>query len=497
MRRNVGSPAWPAALIWMVFAASLFILDGWWSLGNLALLLVLGSALASYWLTTIASVLVSAAAVAGFNWFFVDPRYTFHVQLDQDLLLLVTMLCTSALISVLTSRLRQHALIQTEHARQAERLQQLGAELQHASTVESQMVAATRLLSHWTGFPVQVWLQSQCPDTDSPVHRAWKASQQEQRAIGPGTGIFDFLDAVMIPVRSGVHRIATLAIGPIPSGRAMAPDMLDKVQPMIRLLADDVQRLQSELQARQIQERLQSQQLRNTLLAAISHDYRTPLATITSAASGLLDDVSTSRIKQSVETILQEAEHLNRVTTNTLQMARLDTTDASLQTSCESVEELCGVTLSAARRRHGHRTLEATVQSNLPLLKCDAVLMIQLLDNLLENAFRYSPEETSVLLEARQQDNSILFQVLDRGIGIPSAWKERVLDPFTRVLPDGDAGFPTAPRRGMGLGLALCQSIARVHHAKLWIDDREGGGTVVSVQFQLEDQPLLVSKDGA
>jgi two-component system sensor histidine kinase KdpD len=496
MRKTSGLiPAWPAAMIWAIFAAGLFVLDGWWSLGNLGLLLVLGSTLASYWLTTSASVMVAAVAVAGFNWFFVEPRYTFHVQLDQDLLLLITMLGTSALISVLTSQLRQHALLQTEHARQAERLQQLGTELQHASTVDEQIACASRMISAWIGLPVQIWLQNQSPDAGTPLYRAWKASQQEQRAIGPGTGRYESLDVTMLPMRSGVQRIGTLALGPELPSNVLMTSLLEKSQSVVRLLADEIQRMQFNMQAREAQERLQSQQLRNTLLAAISHDYRTPLATITGAASGLLDECDISRVKAAAKTILQESEHLHRVTTNTLQMARLDTANASFEISWESVEELCGAALSAARRRHPGRILEANAQEGLPLLQCDPILIVQLLDNLLENALRYSPAQAPVILEAHWQTPSILLRVLDRGIGIPEEWKERVFDPFRRVLADGDAGFSSVQRRGMGLGLALCRSIARVHYAKLWIEDREGGGTAICIQFPIETQPALMPDD--
>lgn len=490
-------PAWPAVVIWIFFAAGLHFLDGWWSLGNLALLLVLCSTLASYWLSTATSVLISAVAVAAFNWFLVEPRYTFHVQFDQDVLLLITMLGTSAFISALTSRLRQHVREQTEHARQAERLQQLGAELQHAHSVEKQIESATHLLREWTNLPVQIWLQDLSPDPESPLYRAWMASQQESGVMGPGSGRYESLDSWLVPMRCGVHRIGTLCLGPSAVQQKPAIGVLERIQPMVRLLANEIQRLQSDLQAREAQQRLQSQQLRNTLLAAISHDYRTPLASITGAASGLLDEQDIQRVRLLAKTILQESAYLHRVTSNTLEMARLDTIDAGLHTSWESLEELCGVALAATRPRHPGRVLDASVQSSLPLLKCDPVLVVQLLDNLLENALRYSPDDSPVELSVDQVADILSIRVMDRGIGIPAAWKEKVFDPFRRVLPEADSGFSSFTRRGMGLGLALCQSIARVHGASIWIADRDGGGTVVHVQFQIEKQPVVAEDKSA
>lgn len=489
---------WPALLVWLITAFTMVVLDGSWNLGNLALLLVLGSTMASFWLTTTASVLTSALAVGMFNWFLVPPRFTFHVQLHQDLLLLATLLGTSTLISMLTSRLRHHAQVQANHALQAERMQQLATGLQHADSVDAQLQVAQSLLQSWTELPVALWIGTHAPQAEHPLHRAWLASQQEPGAIGPGTGRHEELNLRVLPLRAGVVRIGTLALGPADEGAFSRGVSLDLLQAWCRVLADEVYRLQSSQQARQAQVHLQAQQLRNTLLAAISHDYRTPLATITSAASSLQASTVDARVQTAVRTILEEAEHLHRMTSNTLQMARLDALGMPLQTSWESVEELCGVVMAAARRRHPTRQIQVEVPTGLPLLDCDPVLVVQLLDNLIENALRYSPVDQGVDLLASLQDGAVQLDVLDRGIGIPSAWREKVFDPFRRVLPEArsDIGFVDSPRRGMGLGLALCQAIARAHHARLWIEDRKAGGTRVCLRFAAQAQPQAAPGEG-
>jgi two-component system sensor histidine kinase KdpD len=482
--------AWPSLLIWFSTACVIIALDGRVALGNLALILVLGSTLASYWLSASSSVIASAVAVAVFNWLLVTPRYTFHVQLHQDILLLATLLGTSTLISVLTSRLRQYAETQAEHANQSERLQQLSTQLQHAQTVTEQVQAARDLLEGWTGQKVTLWLGQETPEISHPLHRPWQASQQEQGAIGPGTGRHVELKTLVVPLRAGVLRVGTLAIGPVNESDIWVRWPLERIQALTRLIADEIHRLNSDLEARHVQQHLQAQQLRNTLLAAISHDYRTPLATITSAASSL-QDIDNARVKTAAHTILEETGHLHRMTSNTLQMARLDTLDTPLLLSWESLEELCGVTLAGAKRRHPERRIIATVPAGLPLLHCDPVLVVQLLDNLIENALRYSHSNQDVDLNAHLQDSSVQLEVIDRGIGIPSEWRNKVFDPFCRVLPEtgGDTGFADSPRRGMGLGLALCQAIARAHHARLWIKARENGGTVVCLRFPSQAQP--------
>lgn len=457
----------------------------------MALLLVLGSTLASLWLSPSISVAMSALAVAGFNWFFVDPRYSFHVQFEQDMLLLLTLLGTSSLLSLITSRLRQYLQQHIEQTWQSHWQQRLSADLQRAEDIDGQLRSAVDLLETWTHLPVCIWLEGEAPDSQHLLYRAWLASQQEPGAIGAGTGRYSELQALVMPLRAGVLRIGTLALGPCKEKAVWLRWPVDRLQPLARLLADEVHRLQANVQNRKAQEHMQAQQLRNTLLTAISHDYRTPLATITGAASDLLDSTDLQQAHKAAHVILREAEHLNRMTTNTLQMARLDTSDAHLHTSWESVEELCGVTLAAARRRHPGRLLESEVPLGLPLLRCDPVLVVQLLDNLVENALRYSSASAPVTLRASALHGRIQIQVLDRGIGIPASWRERVFDPFHRVLPDdrSDTGFVDATRRGMGLGLALCRAIARLHDAQLWIEAREGGGTIVVLLFAQQDPP--------
>jgi two-component system sensor histidine kinase KdpD len=497
---------WPAIAIWAGFAALMVALDGVWSLGNQALLLVLCSTLASFWLSASASVVVSAVAVAGFNWFAVPPRFTFHVELHQDLLLLVTLLCTSSVISVLTARLRSHAQAQVLAAEQARQQQTLATGLQKAGTVAEQVRLAQTLISAWAGRAVALLLLRPGPD------EAWfwpegeaqalpdlqpllTACVQEQNAIGPGTGRYDSLPALVLPLRAGVRVIGALALAPWAADPDEAPLSLALLQNLARLLADEIERLEARQQAQQAHEHLQSQQLRNTLLAAISHDYRTPLATITGAASSLLQqagEVHAPRAQQQAQTILAEAGHLHRMTTHTLQLARLDGTGTPLQCSWESLEELWGVVLASARRRWPERAFQADVPPGLPLLWCEPILLVQLFENLVDNAVHYSPTDAPVQLQAQQLEDAIEMAVLDRGPGIPAEWREKVFDPFSRMqsAERPDPNQDALARRGMGLGLALCQAVAKAHEARLWIDAREGGGTAVRLRLPLLSQPL-------
>jgi two-component system sensor histidine kinase KdpD len=174
------------------------------------------------------------------------------------------------------------------------------------------------------------------------------------------------------------------------------------------------------------------------------------------------------------------------MTTNLLQLGRLETPGVQIQWAPEAPEELVGVVLRACRRRHPLRVILSVVPSNLPLVRCDPVLVVQLLDNLLENALKHGDPSQPAELQVQALPQHICFSVLNRGPDIPNEVKAHLFEPFQRmsqhkpVLADWDPSSPMQ-RTGMGLGLAVCKAIAKAHHAKLSMQDRVGGGVQVDL----------------
>jgi two-component system sensor histidine kinase KdpD len=237
--------------------------------------------------------------------------------------------------------------------------------------------------------------------------------------------------------------------------------------------------------------------LRNTLLTSISHDYRTPLANLMGAASVIHDQasrLSTDKIAALAQTVIDEAQHLNRMTTNTLQLARLDAAPLQIKKDWESLQEILGSVLAKARQRHPQRRMVVAVPEGLPLVHCDAILLVQLFDNLIENAIKYSPDDTPIDIEVQAQPNALEVRVMDQGTGIADAWKDKVFQAFERVHADAaqaDATDATQLRRGMGVGLAVCKAIAKVHDAHLWVEDRQPHGAVMCLSLPVLSQPQM------
>jgi two-component system sensor histidine kinase KdpD len=229
------------------------------------------------------------------------------------------------------------------------------------------------------------------------------------------------------------------------------------------------------------------------MLAAISHDYGTPLATITGAASSLREQgerLAPAQRDRLAATILDEASRLARLTDNTLQLARLDGPGVTLQLDWESAEEIVGTVVRRARQRDPQRRLHARLEPGLPLLRCDALLLAQLLDNLVDNALKYSPPDAPVELLVRRMPEHVVLSVRDRGPGVPPAWRERIFEVFQRLPAVADTPAPP----GAGVGLAVCRAIARAHGGELRVRPRGHGGSSFECWLPLAEAPPVIDE---
>lgn len=227
----------------------------------------------------------------------------------------------------------------------------------------------------------------------------------------------------------------------------------------------------------------ETERMRSALLSSVSHDLRTPLAAIQGAASSLLlpaEPLPESTRRDLLAMIHDESKRLAFLIGNLLDLTRLESGAISVRKEWQPLDEVVGAALRRVELTCGFLNVRLDIPEDLPLVPLDAVLIEQLLINLLMNARRHAPD-SPIDLQARIQESDLELVVSDQGPGIPEADRERVFNKFFRLHP-GDKG-------GLGLGLAICEAIAKVHGGRIWVEAQEGGGARFRVRLPLEGTP--------
>jgi two-component system sensor histidine kinase KdpD len=235
-------------------------------------------------------------------------------------------------------------------------------------------------------------------------------------------------------------------------------------------MASEQARLVEEVKAAKL--KAEAECAKCVLLSSVSHDLRTPLASIRIAAETLVAELPTIKPSDSSELalmLLGEAEKLDHMLGNLLAITRLEDGFIMLNKDWQSIEEIVGAVLARLENQKGKLPITVSLASKLPLVQIDAVLVEQLISNLLENAIRHAPGKP-VVLSAVQQPGRIRVEVRDNGPGVPKELQERVFDKFYRSPDSGDGGS--------GLGLAICKAIAEAHGGTIWVEDAPNGGAV-------------------
>ena len=240
-----------------------------------------------------------------------------------------------------------------------------------------------------------------------------------------------------------------------------------------------------------IQLKVETESLRNSLLAGISHDLRTPLAAIVGASSSLAEDTGRLDVRAREDlarTIYDEAQRMTTLANNILDMARLDAGAVRLNLDWYPLEEIVGGVLTRLRERLDGRPVKIDLPRELPMLKVDAVLIDQVLTNLVENALKYTPAATEIEISAQASPEAVTVAVADRGPGFPPGLEERLFDKFFR-------GSPERAQSGVGLGLTICRAIVEAHGGRIRAENRAGGGARFRFTLPIEENPPQIAPE--
>jgi two-component system sensor histidine kinase KdpD len=252
-----------------------------------------------------------------------------------------------------------------------------------------------------------------------------------------------------------------------------SPEQLHQLETFANQMALAIERAQASEDARRAEVRVEAERLRNSLLSSVSHDLRTPLASITGAASSLIeagDQLGDATRTELLSSIHQEAERLDRLVNNLLEMTRLEAGGVTIRREWQPLEGVLGAVLKRLERRLRDREVHIDLPGDLPLVPFDAMLIEQVLINILENAAKYTPGGSAIDISAATVEGAMRIDVADHGPGFEPGEEERVFDKFYQG--------PGAKGSGVGLGLAIARAIIDTHGGRIWAEPRAGGGAV-------------------
>ncbi len=470
-----------------------------------AMLHVLAVMVAATWLGRLASVAYAVAAALCYSVFCETSLGLTHLVQGwpSSLLTLACMVSTALWVGWLAGQAREQAHQARLSAQRTAGLQALSTRLAEADSDTQVLQWTQAALEDSLGGPCRlvllqaaqagktlprmgpadaaepVWTDGEAPLVDLPRGDAdaFRCCVRERAVLGPGTTRWPDLAHWYLPLSGGGSLLGAARLTPPAADRAV---LLAHAQSLCALAGQAVWRIRWATSARLARAQSDRHALRNTLLAAVSHDLRTPLAAIVGAASVLelqgerLPAAERQRMLASIRT---EADHLSAITDNTLQLMRLSGDGVQIQRDWESVEEVVGTVLGRVRQRDWSRRIKAHVPADLPLIKADPTLLAQLLDNLLDNALKHG--EGVVDLRVSVIDGRMAIEVKDRGPGVDPAVLAQFGQSFVR-------GAAARSRRGSGLGLAVCNAIVRAHGGEFTARRRQGGGSCFSVLFPID-----------
>lgn len=291
------------------------------------------------------------------------------------------------------------------------------------------------------------------------------------------------------PLVAGQQPVGVFALaGPGITGLAI--EKKRHVVNFLRLIALALERVTLVEEAESASVRARTEEMRSSLLSAVSHDLRTPLAAITGAATALRErpeGMADPDRRELLETICEEAEHLERLVANLLDITRLEAGAVPLKREWVPLEEVVGSALYRLEPHLRGRTVHIDVPITMPLMFVDPVLLGQVFYNLFDNATKYSPAETPIDVEAKQEDGALVVTVADGGPGIPPGSEDRVFEKFFRGSHSGV--------QGAGLGLAICLAIVEAHGGTITASNRAGGGAAFRMTVPIGEAPPQIPEE--
>ena len=423
-------------------------------LAHLMIIHLLGAVLISTRYGMAVSTFTAVTGVLAFDYFCIPPVFAFAMPDPRNVLSFTGMLLVALLVCWLNQGLRYQRAAARASEERTHALCQLSLDLSQVTGTEQLFVRAQRHLRELFGERAELRLTQ----SDAPREPGFQAQIVRDRQELFGHILVEHDDLAGEPTERALLLAASA----------------DRI-------ADALKRLALGEAARRAEVHAEIEHNRSALLSAVSHDMKTPLASIMTAGTSLLSSPwqKDATTRELLETIVQESERLNAQITNLLSVTRLESGCAIVNKEVEALDDLVFAVLSRFSGRLSGRGVNVDVPADLPMVSVDPVLIDQLLANLLENALRYTPDSSPIEIRGSANGDTVAVEICDRGPGISPAERERVFEKFYR----GQAAKQNDG--GTGLGLTICRAVVLAHGGSIDIFARKQGGTRVRFTLPL------------
>ena len=492
-------------VVWRDYALSAVICGGtallaapltrWLDLANIVMLFLLAVVVVAIRHGRGPAVLAAFLSVGIFDFLFVSPRFSFAVGDAQYLLTFAVMLAVALLIGQLTARFTYQAKVAQRREDRMRALYEMARDLSGALLAEQVAEIGARFLTAEfnarsalmvaddQGQLRAPWSSAEAPELDTAIAQ-WSFRQSE--AAGHGTDTLSASPVLYLPLSAPMRLRGVLAVQPRDPARLQLPEQRRLLDTCASLLAISLERIHYIDVAQSTTVQMESERLRNSLLSAVSHDLRTPLALVAGLSESLLaarPPLQGSAL-DTANALHDAALRMNALVSNLLDMARLQSGNVPLNLQWQPLEEVIGSALQASRASLTGRQVSVALPDDLPFVHIDAVLIERVLVNLLENIAKYTPAGSPVKLHASTADGQLELCVDDQGPGLPAGSEALIFNKFER-------GHKESALPGVGLGLAICRAIVQAHGGTIHGLNLPGGGARFVVRLPLGEPPQL------
>jgi two-component system sensor histidine kinase KdpD len=484
-------PRWPryllAVLATLAATGLCWVLYGLYprlAQANLVMIYLLTTALVAVYGGRRAAILTSVLGVAAFDFMFVPPRFTFAVSDVQYFITFAIMLIVALIIGNLNASVRQQARIAGYRERRTALLYAMSRQLAMARGRDEMAEVAVRHVSQVFAsravllfadeqghvvYPRASLLDVSYTGADLGVAQ-WVFDHR--KPAGMGTDTLSGSAGLYLPLAGGERAFGVLAVLPENPRRVTLPEQFRLLETFAAQIGLALERADFAAHAQAAGVRAETEAIRNALLASISHDLRTPLATIAGGAAtlaGNLDALTAADRRALANSVSEEATHMSERITTLLDLVRLETGAIQPRFDLYALDELVGSVLHRLEQRLRHHRVRIELPESLPLLRIDGRLIEQVLENLLDNASKYTPADSEIRISAQLMSRQVEVSIEDDGPGLASADPEILFEKFQRGAPEGSVG-------GIGLGLAICRTILGLHKGRIWAENRAPHG---------------------